>query len=274
VLEYHPKLIIVGASAYSRDYLYTEFRRIADSVGAILLADISHTSGLIAAKCLNDPFKLCDIVTTTTHKMLRGPRGALIFSRKRYNAAIDFSVFPQNAGGAHYNTISGICTALLQVSTPAFKRYCDTVISNARLLSDTLEAHNFDVVTGGTDNHLLVVNLHNKGISGAKFERIAELCNVSVNKNTIATDRSAISPSAIRIGTPAMTTRGFIAEDIEYTGTILNDICELTMLIQERSVSKKMTDFTNVIPDFAKDIKIIRDKVIFYCRQFDIPKYI
>jgi glycine hydroxymethyltransferase len=270
--EFKPHLIIVGASAYPRDFDYKRFREIADRHGSFLMADIAHISGLVASKLLNNPFEYCDVVTTTTHKTLRGPRAALIFYKKHLQDQIDFAVFPSSQGGPHNNTIAAVAVALDQVNTPEFKIYSQQVITNAKYLSTKLIDLGFDVITNGTDNHIVLVNLKNKGITGSKFEKIAEMCYVSVNKNTIATDKSALNPSGIRLGTSAMTTRGFVENDFKFVANIINDICNLITDIQLQSPSNKLVDFMKTSQSFTKDIDVIKYKVKTYCSKFPLPQ--
>lgn len=270
-LKFKPKLLIAGASAYPRDYDYVKFREVADKCGAYLMADIAHTSGLIASQLLNNPFEYCDVVTTTTHKTLRGPRGALIFCKKELKDVIDFAVFPSSQGGPHNNTIAGVAVALKQVVSEEFKQYAEQTIKNAKQLAQSLWEYDFDIVTDGTDNHIVLVNLTRQGISGNKFEKIAELCNVSVNKNTIATDKSAFSPSGIRLGSPAMTSRGFVEKDFEFVARIIYEICSLCVKIQNDAASSKLIDFNNNIPKYNLEIKIIKERVHNYCMRFPLP---
>jgi glycine hydroxymethyltransferase len=270
--EHRPKLIIVGGSAYSRDYDYHQFRDIADSVGAYLMADIAHTSGLIATCLLGSPFEYCDVVTTTTHKTLRGPRAALIFYKKALKEYIDFSVFPGTQGGAHYNTISAVATALRQVDTLEFKNYSLLVRYNARVLAYELIRLGFSIVTGGTDNHLILIDLTSHGISGSKFEKIAEMCGISLNKNTIPTDRSALNPNGIRIGTPAMTSRGFNESDFRLTAKWLFDILQICLAIQKVSVSKKMVDFDKNIGTQIIYINRMKEIISNHCSLFKLPE--
>jgi glycine hydroxymethyltransferase len=270
--EFKPHLIIVGASAYPRDFDYERFRQIADKHGAYLMADVAHISGLVASKLLNNPFEYCDVVTTTTHKTLRGPRAALIFYKKHLKEQIDFAVFPSSQGGPHNNTIAAVAVALHQVNTQEFTNYSIQVIKNAKLLARALQKHGFDIITDGTDNHIVLVNLKNKGITGSKFEKLAEMCNVSVNKNTIATDKSALNPSGIRLGTPAMTSRGFVETDFQYVANILNDICNLAVKIQKKSPSTKLVDFMKTTESYVMDIHTIKHNVGRYCSQFPLPE--
>lgn len=271
--EFKPHLIIVGASAYPRDFNYDQFRKIADKNKSYLMADIAHTSGLIASGLLNNPFEYCDIVTTTTHKTLRGPRGALIFYKNELKEKIDFAVFPSSQGGGHYNTVSAVAVALKQVNTVEFKKYSLQVIKNAKYLADKLTKLGFHIITHGTDNHLLLVDLKtSKGITGSKFEKIAELCNISVNKNTIATDKSAMNPSGIRLGTPAMTTRGFVEKDFDFVANYINEITELIIKMQIENPSDiKITNFLNNVPRYQKEIDIIKNIINNYCKKFPLP---
>lgn len=270
-IKFKPKLLIVGASAYPRDYDYSKFREVADKCGAYLLADIAHTSGLIASQLLNNPFEYCDVVTTTTHKTLRGPRGALIFCKKELQELIDFAVFPSSQGGPHNNTIAGIAVALKQVASQEYKEYAEQVLKNSKQLAQSLWEYDFDIVTEGTDNHIVLVDLTRKGISGNKFEKVAEMCNVSLNKNTIATDKSAFSPSGIRLGTPAMTSRGFTEADFEFVARVLYEICKLCVKIQNSSESTKLADFNSSINKYDLEIKILKEKVRNYCKRYPLP---
>jgi glycine hydroxymethyltransferase len=270
--KFRPRLIIVGASAYVRDYDYDRFHEIAKESGAYLMADIAHTAGLVSAGLLRSPFDTCDVVTTTTHKTLRGPRGALIFYKKELKEKIDFAVFPSSQGGPHNNTISAICTALKQVATDEYKLYAKQVITNARSLGEKLKKHNVNIMTNGTENHIVLVNVKSSfGISGSRFEKVAEKCNVSVNKNTIPTDTSALNPSGIRIGTPAMTTRGFIEKDFDFVGTILILIGELCKKIQDSTEGTTLANFVKTMDRFEEEMKDIRKMVISYCDSFPLP---
>lgn len=267
-----PNLIIVGASAYSRDYDYVKFREIADKHNAYLMADMAHTSGLIASKLLKSPFDYCDVVTTTTHKTLRGPRAALIFYKKQLKDKIDFAVFPSSQGGPHNNTILAVATALKQVATPEFREYSQQVILNAKVLAYSLKEKGYHVLTDGTDNHILLVNLSNKKISGSKFEKLAERCNVSVNKNTIASDKSAFNPSGIRIGTAAMTSRGFVENDFIFVSNIIDEIICLANKIQDAASSTKLVDFVENFNLFENEIVSVQRKVLEYTKKFNLPQ--
>lgn len=212
---FKPKLLIVGASAYSRDFDYGRFRAVADKVGAYLMADIAHISGFVATGLMRSPFEFCDVVTTTTHKTLRGPRAGMIFCRRQHEQKVKDAVFPGLQGGPHEHQIAAIATQLRSVATPEFRDYMETVRDNARALAAHLVTAGYAVITGGTDNHLLLLDLRPKGITGAQAEKALEAAGISVNKNTIPGDVSALRPSGIRIGTPAITTRGLKPADMK-----------------------------------------------------------
>lgn len=258
---YRPKIIIAGTSAYSRLLDYARFRQIADSVGAYLLADMAHISGLVAGQVIPSPFPYADIVTTTTHKSLRGPRGAMIFYRRgvRHTDAkgkselydlenpINASVFPGHQGGPHNHTITALAVALHQAQQPLFKQYQRTVLENAKALSARLGdardrgGHGYKVVSGGTDNHLVLVDLKPAGIDGARVERILELVGVASNKNTVPGDVSALKPGGLRMGTPAMTTRGFTPADFERVADVVHRAVGITKKLDKeaRAVKEK-----------------------------------
>ncbi len=220
-----PKLIICGASAYSRDWDYARFREIADNVGALLLADVSHPAGLIAARLLNDPLPHCHIVTTTTHKTLRGPRGGLIMIGRDFenpwglktpkgetrmmSAILDGAVFPGTQGGPLEHVIASKAIAFGEALEPSFKEYGKQVIANASALAASLVEKGYDIVSGGTDNHCMLIDLRNKNITGKEAERVLGSVDITVNKNMVPFDtQSPFVTSGIRLGTPAITTRG------------------------------------------------------------------
>lgn len=210
-LEHKPKIIIAGGSAYPRDIDFKKFRAIADKVGAFLFADIAHYAGLIASKLYSSPLHLADVVTTTTHKTLRGPRGGMIMSNnkdlfKKFNSAI----FPGTQGGPILNIITAKAVAFKEALQPEFKSYSRAVIKNAQTMGDTLKNNGYDLVTGGTDCHLLLVDLTNKDISGKSAETTLDNAGITCNKNTVPGEaRSPFVTSGIRVGSPACTTRGF-----------------------------------------------------------------
>jgi len=239
-----PRLIICGASAYSRDLDYERFSKIAKKHEAYLMADIAHISGFVATGEMRSPFDYCDIVTTTTHKSLRGPRAGIIFFRKEFEQQINEAVFPGLQGGPHENQIAAVATQLREVQTQEFKEYIKQVRLNAQSLATALQGFNFKIVTDGTDNHLMLVDLRNKGISGGKVEKILEYVGISVNKNTIPGDVSALNPSGIRIGTPAITTRGLKEVEMVYLADILNRVINIGTKIQTEHNPKTIKEFT------------------------------
>ncbi|KAI5308283.1 glycine hydroxymethyltransferase shm1 [Ascosphaera atra] len=255
---FRPKLIVAGTSAYSRLIDYERMREIADSVGAYLLSDMAHISGLVAADVIPSPFPHSDIVTTTTHKSLRGPRGAMIFYRKGVRSTdkktgqpipydlegpINSSVFPGHQGGPHNHTITALSVALHQTQTPEFKTYQRTVLENAKSLADRLGKPSsagglgYNIVSGGTDNHLVLVDLKNRGVDGARVERVLELCGVAANKNTVPGDKSAMKPGGLRIGTPAMTSRGFGPHDFVRVADIVDRAVRLTQKLDKAALA-------------------------------------
>ncbi len=222
VADFKPNLLIVGASAYSRDFDYERFRRAADSVGAYLMADIAHISGFVATGLMVSPFPWCDVVTTTTHKTLRGPRAGMIFMKKGLEQKVKDAVFPGLQGGPHEHQVAGIAAQMHEVATSEFRNYMTTVRENAQALAAELVALGYAVITGGTDNHLFLLDLRTKGITGAEAEKALEVAGISVNKNTIPGDVSALKPSGIRIGTPAITTRGLRPEHMKTVASFID----------------------------------------------------
>lgn len=228
----NPKMIICGASAYARDWDYPRFREIADSVGAILLADVSHPAGLIAAKLLTDPMPYCHVVTTTTHKTLRGPRGGVIMMGQDYpnpwgrknpkgiirpmSAILDSGVFPGMQGGPLEHVIAAKAVAFGEALTPEFRVYCTQVMKNAQAMASAFVARGYNLISGGTDNHLMLIDLRNKNITGKAAEIALGKADITVNKNMVPFDtRSPFVTSGMRVGTPAVTTRGLVEADME-----------------------------------------------------------
>ncbi len=211
-----PKLIVCGATAYSRIIDFKKFREIADFVDALLLADISHLAGLIIGGVHPSPFPHAHIVTTTTHKTLRGPRGAMIMAKKEFMDGINKAIFPGLQGGPHLNIIAAIGVALEEALTPSFKRYAKQVIANAKTLARELTKFGFKIVSGGTDNHLLLLDVIPLGLTGNEAGKKLEAAGIIVNKNAIPDDpRKPLDPSGIRLGTPAVTTLGLNQKDME-----------------------------------------------------------
>lgn len=231
-VEVNPKMIICGASAYSRDWDYARFRAIADKVGAILLADISHPAGLIATKLLNNPVEHCHVLTTTTHKTLRGPRGGMIMIGKNYDnpfglktpkgeirkmsSVLDSGVFPGTQGGPLEHVIAAKAVAFHEALQPSYTDYCSQVIANAQTMATALNKKGYHIISGGTSNHLMLIDLSSKNISGKKAEEILGKIDITVNKNMVPFDeKSPMVTSGIRIGTPAITSRGLKEADCE-----------------------------------------------------------
>lgn len=218
-----PNLIIAGWSAYSRIIDFKKFRKIADACGAILMVDMSHFAGLVAGGVHPSPFPYADIVTTTTHKTLRGPRAALIFSRNKFSKEIDRAVFPGVQGGPHVNAIAAVAVALEEASRPKFKKYVKQVVKNARTLSSELKKLGWRIISGGTDTHLFSVDTMSRGMSGGQAEKLLEKAGILVNKESLPFDeRSPQDPSGIRIGTPAVTTRGMKEKDMKKIARLIS----------------------------------------------------
>jgi glycine hydroxymethyltransferase len=212
--EHQPKLIWCGTTAYARTLDFPAFRGIADEVGAILAADISHISGLVATGVHPSPIGIADVVTSTTHKTFRGPRGGMILCKKAHASAIDRAVFPGLQGGPHNHVTAGIAVAALEASQPEFTTYAQSVVKNAKALGAALAERGFDLVTGGTDNHLLLIDLTNKGVPGKVAAQALDKAGIVLNYNSVPFDpRKPFDPSGLRIGTPAVTSRG-MKEDV------------------------------------------------------------
>lgn len=208
-LEHKPKMILVGYSAYSREIDYASVKAIADEVGAITMADIAHIAGLIAGGQMNNPVPLFDVVSTTTHKTLRGPRGGMIMCKEKWAKQIDKSVFPGLQGGPHENNIAGIAVAFKEALEPGFKEYARQIRANAKALERKFTEFGWRLMFGGTDNHLLLIDISPQGLSGKEAQVALDKAGITVNKNMIPDDpRSPMDPSGIRLGTPALTTRG------------------------------------------------------------------
>lgn len=284
---FRPRLIIAGASAYSRHYDYPRMRAIADRVGAYLHADMAHISGLVAAGVVPTPFDHSDVVTTTTHKALRGPRGALIFFRKgvrsttkkgepiMYNleGPINSAVFPGLQGGPHNHTIAALAVALKMAQAPEFVKYQSQVLSNASTLANALDKRGYSLVSGGTDNHLMLVNLKPSGIDGARTERVLELSGIALNKNTVPGDVSAFNPGGIRIGTHAMTTRGCMESDFEAIGGYLDRGISIAKQIKAASgEGAKMKQFRETLAagEGKAEIEALRQEVEAFSRGFEV----
>lgn len=221
-IEHKPKLIICGASNYSKVIDFKKFREIADEVGALLLADIAHIAGLVAAEIHPSPAPYCDFVTTTTHKSLRGPRGGIIMCKEQFAKDIDKAVFPGLQGGPLEHIIAGKAVALLEASKPEFKVYAEQIVKNAKALAQGLMDEGLDIVGGMTENHLMTLDLRKTGKTGKDIANVLEQVGITANKNTVPNDpQSPFVTSGIRLGTPAVTTRGFKEEDMKEVAKII-----------------------------------------------------
>ncbi|KKP55179.1 MAG: Serine hydroxymethyltransferase [candidate division WS6 bacterium GW2011_GWB1_33_6] len=249
-LEHRPKLIWSGFSAYSRVIDWNEFRKIADEVGAILVADISHVAGLVAVGEYPSPVGIADVVTTTTHKTLRGPRGAIIMCKEEYGEVIDKAVFPGLQGGPHNHTTAAIAVAMNEVLSDEFKEYAKQIKKNAKVFSEELIKMGYKVISGGTDNHLFLVDtVSSVGKSGKEVSDILESVNITVNKNSIPNDqRKPWDPSGIRIGTPAITTRGMTEKDMIYIASIIDNALKDSSEKNIDSLRESVKQFTKKFP--------------------------
>ncbi|KAN0029411.1 hypothetical protein ACTA71_007538 [Dictyostelium dimigraforme] len=279
---FRPKLLIAGASAYPREWDYERMRKIADKHGAYLLCDMAHISGMVAGKQAISPFLFCDVVTTTTHKTLRGPRAGLIFFRKskRRDAKgniidddlenrINFAVFPSCQGGPHENTIAGIAVALKEASSPDFQEYTKQVRRNSQTMGEELKKRGYSLVTDGTDNHLVLWDLRPQGITGSKIEKACDEAHITVNKNAVYGDTNAIAPGGVRLGAPALTSRGLKEQDFVKVVDFLDRVVKISLDIQSK-VGKKMPDFQRAIAD-NQDLKQIRQEVKEFSTKFGMP---
>lgn len=279
---FRPKLIVAGASAYARNIDYERIRKVADKHNAYLLADMAHISGLVAADVLPSPFEFADIVTTTSHKSLRGPRGAMIFYRKGVrsvdkkgketpydlDAKINFSVFPGLQGGPHNHTIAGLAVALKAATTPEFRAYQEQVLRNTQALATGLLDAGIDLVSGGTDNHLVLADLRAKGIDGARAEHVLELIEIATNKNTVPGDKSALVPGGLRMGAPALTSRGFVEGDFAHVAKLVARGVELAGEFAKEH-GPKLKDFKAGVAEAAPSSLLeLREEVEEFAKQF------
>lgn len=311
---FRPKMIIAGISAYPRHLDYARFRQVCDSVGAVLLADMAHISGLVAANVVPSPFDYADVVSTTTHKSLRGPRAGMIFYRKgikgykkngdpiKYDLGpkIDFALFPGLQGGPHNHQIAALAVALKQANSPEFKAYAQQTLDNCKAMAQLLIDRGYTLVTNGTENHLILLDLRPKGLGGAQGEKILEEISVtgkfdkvhfilleiqqwyliynillvcsSVNKNTCPGDKSALHPGGLRIGAPALTSRKLKTSDFEKVADFIDQGLKLGLEIQETSGTdfKKFLETLKTDP-FQGKIKALRNAVEEFASKFPMP---
>lgn len=266
--EVKPKLIICGASAYSRDWDYARIRKVADEVGALVMADIAHPAGLIAKQLLKDPFDHCHFVTSTTHKTLRGPRGGIIMMRKDFenpfglkdvkgnirmmSNLLDMAVFPGIQGGPLEHVIAAKAVAFGEILSDEFTAYANQIVKNSQALAKALVAKEYQIISGGTDNHLVLIDLRNKNISGKKAEQALVLADITANKNMVPyDDKSAFVTSGIRLGVPAITTRGMKEEHMEF---VVNAIDKVLM----------NADDTNILQAVRKDVNDFMTQFVLY----------
>ena len=252
--KHKPKIIISGATAYPRQIDFEKFSQIAKSVGAYLVSDIAHIAGLVAAGLHQSPVPYADVVSTTTHKTLRGPRGGMLLCKAEHAGNVDKAVFPGLQGGPHMHTITGIAVALAEADTPEFVNYAKQIIKNSKALSEKLLEYGFNLVSGGTDNHLILIDLRNKGIAGKKFAKVLNSVNIETNCNSIPNDPAPpFNPSGLRIGTAAITTRGMKEEQAIQIAGLLNEVAEN---IDNESVIEKVSQ-----------------KVLMLCSAFPVPDH-
>ena len=244
-----PKIIIAGHSAYPRIIDFERFRAIADECGALLMVDMAHFAGLVAGGAHPSPVPVADVVTTTTHKSLRGPRGAMILCKKQYAAAIDKAVFPGIQGGPHNNSTAAMAVAFKEAAAPSFVEYASQVVENAKALAESLIQNGFELITGGTENHLLLVDLSNKRITGKPAARALDAAGLVVNYNSIPFDpRKPNDPSGIRLGTSAVTSRGFKSREMFQVGEWINAV--VSEPENERLIGEIAADVASFCRDF------------------------
>jgi len=288
---FRPNMIIAGASAYSRKIDYARFREIADQHGAYLMTDMAHIAGLVAAKLIPSPFEHSDVVTTTCHKTLRCPRLALIFFRRgqkgvskktgkpiMYNLEekINFAVFPGLQGGPHNNNIGGVAVGLKLANSEIFREYQKQVLKNSNQMAVSLIERGYSLVSGGTDNHLVLVDLRPKGIDGARVEKVLELASITVNKNSVPGDKSALNPGGLRLGAPALTSRSLVEEDFVRVVDYLDQGVQIAVEAKKKATSKKLADYKEFVqtdPEIVEKIGALQQQVQQYARSFPIPGF-
>lgn len=299
---YRPKMIVGGASAYPREWDYKRLRKIADGCGALLMFDMAHISGLVAAKAVDSPFDVAHIVTTTTHKTLRGPRAGLIFFRLTeappltptatttttttetksadfygFKKNINNAVFPSLQGGPHNNTIAGIAVQMKDVASEGWSEYGHQIVKNCRALAKALVDYGYTLATGGTDNHLVLWNVRPQGLTGSKLEFLCDHVSITLNKNSIHGDKSALSPGGVRIGTPALTTRGFKENDFIKVAEFCHKAVQLSVQITNLStVGKSTKKFKAEVESgnqFKAQIDALRQEVETFSVRFPMPGF-
>ena len=288
-LMYRPKVLVAGTSAYCRLIDYKRMREIADLAGAYLVVDMAHISGLVSAGVIPSPFDYADIVTTTTHKSLRGPRGAMIFYRKGVRSTnpktgkellydlegpINFSVFPGHQGGPHNHTITALAVALKQAVTPEFKLYQEQVVKNAKAAEHEFKKLGYKLVADGTDSHMVLLDLRPQALDGARVEAVLEQVNIACNKNSIPGDKSALTPCGIRIGTPAMSTRGMGEKDFERIAGYIDQSVKICKDVQGKlpKEANKLKDFkAKVAGGEVQEINALKKEISEWASSFPLP---
>ncbi len=288
-IKFKPKLIIAGFSAYSRHLDYARFRSICDRVGAYLLADMAHTSGLVAAGVVPAPFQHSDLVTTTTHKSLRGPRSGIIFFRKGVRSTkkdgskelydlesrVNSAVFPALQGGPHNHAIAAVAVALKQAQSEDFKQYQQQVVRNAHAMAAALISKGYKVVSGGTDNHLVLVDMkQSRSIDGARVEEVCNRASITLNKNSVPGDKSALVPGGVRLGAPAMTSRGLKEGEFQRVVELLDKAVAIAKDAQAQT--KKLKEFTQFLDSdkaTADKCVTLKNEVEQFASQFAMPGF-
>jgi len=252
--KHHPKIIISGATAYPRAIDFKTFGEIAKEVGAYHISDIAHIAGLVVAGIHQSPVPYADIVSTTTHKTLRGPRGGMLLCKAEHADKVDRAVFPGLQGGPHMHTLTAIAVALAEADTPEFVAYARQIVKNAKALAEKLLEYGFNLVSGGTDNHLILIDLRNKGIPGKKLAKALDRARIVSNYNTIPGDPAPpFNPSGLRLGTPAITTRGFKEPEAQQVAAFISRVAE-------------NIDNESVIEQVGKEVLLL-------CSQFPVPEH-
>ncbi|KAJ1919777.1 glycine hydroxymethyltransferase shm1 [Tieghemiomyces parasiticus] len=277
---FRPKVLICGASAYPREWDYSRLRSIADQHDAYLMMDMAHISGLVAAREAANPFEVCDVVTTTTHKTLRGPRAGLIFFRRHSDAArnkdlesrINQAVFPSCQGGPHNNTIAAVAVALKQAASPEFVAYAKAVRANACRLGEALVGYGYKLVTGGTDNHSVLWDLRPHKVTGSKIEKICDLANITINKNSVHGDVSAVTPGGVRLGASALTSRSFTEDDFVRVAEFLHRAVQIAIEVQSSCGSRLLKDFIKALDGHAA-LAQLRTDVEAFATSFPMPGF-
>merc|ERR1712156_816358 len=273
-LIFRPKMILCGASAYPRVVDFGKFKEIADECGALLMADMAHISGLVASGMHPSPFEHCDVVTTTTHKSLRGPRSGMIFYKYSdkipdIKERIDQAVFPALQGGPHNHQIGALAAQLKEVNSPEFKEYSKQVVENTQALAGALMEKGHKLATNGSDNHLVLWDLRPHGLTGSKVEKITDAVSITLNRNAVHGDASALSPGGVRVGMPAMTTRGCKVEESKQIAAFLDQCVRIAIRLQE-SHGKKLKDFESGIPGNA-EVAALKSDVETWASKFGFP---